>query len=687
MADLWNAYIDKFETEPSNPTRLLKFSKSDNYSTISFKNASVLFNTYKGKGKIINNNNKYEAKENHSNQPIKHSLINKIQEIDNVEGADNDEKNDNVEDNQGDEGERHTGEVHEEKEPHTEKLISVLLHYNKTMNQHIIDKQLMNRINIVDAVNDFQHLLPQQNINKQIDIIKNNLKHCEISKCIMFKRNYRDRSAFRDNKEIAELYAQKDSLIAKIDTALGHHYKQYDMDYFDEDNIGKFKKFCDGTTFDDNTIRNELNSDSEQSIILHFDEHFPLDESINDMNQKRKKILEILKDIIEPTNEEQIDSKYIARCEMLDKIHCFSQHSMDIGNILSAKEEHIIEQDGEENAKLINEQEVVNERWIKLKIILSQKKNTNMLTTLKQRMLRKYNQNMLISGWEFKYDIVAQEDEEKKIIDEQHTNDVIVIYPKYRNLKEELTCNSISTISQIQFHTELEKAQIHWDTDYRKEFHKPLLVKHVFALMIYCNFDELQHKFSNTYRIKQCLQHSNFYHWGKILKQAVLEFGISIRKRKVKVFYHGIRELLVPPNIVGYLGKGIKIYCPLSTSSSMEVAANFTNNSKGLIMQFGGIRSRAKCFSVSWLSDYANEDEYLFLQNKDEFQVNNIIECKTGYEYKHILNGLKKMDAMLSIDYYENDSTISVNNKMIPFILKMIDKQRNKFNKLEVKNN
>eukprot|EP01084_Bolivina_argentea_P307021 530609_1 len=145
-------------------------------------------------------------------------------------------------------------------------------------------------------------------------------------------------------------------------------------------------------------------------------------------------------------------------------------------------------------------------------------------------------------------------------------------------------------------------------------------IQHVQSLMIYCNFDELQNEFSKTYREFSGMNHNNFYYWGKYLKQSIHRYGTKMVDSDIQSVYHGIGETLLFPQITGELGIGMKIYCPLSTSSSLLVATNFTNNNGGLIIEFGHASCAAKYFPVSWLSDYGNESELLFIQNEHDMQ-------------------------------------------------------------------
>eukprot|EP01084_Bolivina_argentea_P055054 100952_1 len=169
-----------------------------------------------------------------------------------------------------------------------------------------------------------------------------------------------------------------------------------------------------------------------------------------------------------------------------------------------------------------------------------------------------------------------------------------------------------------QFNGEHKKAIIHYQCDYRKQMFPDITLNEILSLMVYANFTNLQYEFTKTYREKCGKDHTHFYHLGKYLKQAVHAYGTEIRNGNinefvndnVKGFYHGIGQKLQFPHIIGERGIGVKILCPLSTSSSFSVATNFTNANNGLIIEISTNWSKAKYFSVAWLSDY-NEQEYV----------------------------------------------------------------------------
>eukprot|EP01083_Nonionella_stella_P152503 488960_1 len=371
-------------------------------------------------------------------------------------------------------------------------------------------------------------------------------------------------------------------------------------------------------------------------------------------------------------NLSENDDHGIASFRIMDKIHCFCHHSYDTGNRLSIEDQNALSQSRNENPK--------QSPCKTLKDILSTK-NTDNANQMRQRMCKKYNQihadthaqNQYVFGCEFDYG----NDHDEKQTPNGHQNK-IHLSPKYGNLKEELTANHICRITIHQYRNEWNKMQLHYQTKFRKKHYSMISEQHLLSLMIYCNFDSLQFEFSKTYRDHCGVRHDSYYHLGLFLKEAVLRFGTSIQDSRLqkKSFYHGISQQLVPTEIVGDLGKGVAIYCPLSTSTSFTVAVNtFTNQSQGLVIEFGGDRSQAKYFNVSWLSDHANENECLFLQNKHELRINNITNCQLGHDYKHILDALKTMDCILADDYYQDDDVIKTRRESMTLLTTMIENQ------------
>eukprot|EP01084_Bolivina_argentea_P064126 116988_1 len=390
-------------------------------------------------------------------------------------------------------------------------------------------------------------------------------------------------------------------------------------------------------------------------------------------------------------------NNYSVSRQLIDRIHCYFNHSYDIRFKLSPQQLNII---NSLNKYYPNNCFVDCQKLKMQQIINTGNKHIN---NIHKRLNKKFhqlnqdhnfninaqNRNMFCFGIEFRYrrygNFSSMSDYDYSSESSFDFNDgretfhgqlVCDVFKKYSSLKDELIQNDVAVVSVEQYRNEYKKAHLHEASQYCKQNTfkgvtelTQFLVEILLSLMMYCNYDELSYQFSKTFREKSGKEHNNFYHFGRTLKIAVKRFGGSMHKCNVSALYHGINDKLILPRYVGsQLGGqyGIFILCPLSTTSAYEVAVNFANSDKGLIIEFGDSKygSDATYFDVSWLSDYTNEREYLFLQNSgpaERLEINNIFEPEYGYEYVLILNALKIIENITSDtrSYDQSENTIN----------------------------
>eukprot|EP01084_Bolivina_argentea_P095037 170864_1 len=341
------------------------------------------------------------------------------------------------------------------------------------------------------------------------------------------------------------------------------------------------------------------------------------------------------------------DAMTRVQCEILDKIHCFYAHSIHTGN------------------RLLNRNEMKTNCFQRTHLLLNKQRSAAEYIDIKSNTKLKYHQIdlKLLQTFEVNAGKTYSFGVKFNYV-EDDGNTGIKVSPKYSSIKEELITNNISSISLVQFNTEHNKSLIHYNTKYRKKQYTTMNIENLFALMIYCNYTNLQTEFSKTYYLTDKInQHNAFYHLAFNLKKTIHKFGTQIIDGQVKSFYHGIGQKSSLPQIIGDNGYGVIIYSPLSTSSSIAVAVNFTNNHNGLVLTFkdgGKHMSWTKYFSVSWLSDYANESEYLFIQNEDVMKICNIIEPATGYEFYVILKALNILDKITNDQLMDHEITNTI---------------------------
>eukprot|EP01083_Nonionella_stella_P040144 109113_1 len=376
---------------------------------------------------------------------------------------------------------------------------------------------------------------------------------------------------------------------------------------------------------------------------------------------------------------------------ILDKIHCYFAHSYDIGHRLNTHEAKEIENDIKQQNDTCIDDDInsINQKMLKMKQISFHTRNINKETmnSLNERISTKNtqliytsvepisNSNTLDFGHEIHYHGGAD------CCDQG-------VSPKYNSLKEELITNKFSRLNIQQFDSEYKKALVHFNTRYCKQRVKPnyydtiyedypyekytLAVHHILSLMVYCNYTHLQCEFSKTYRSGQVINdtlidttHDEFYHLGYNIKIAVHEFGTKIRDGRIKRLYHGLSSVLLLSKYMDHTNCAF-IYCPLSTTSSMEVALHFAAND-GMVVELGAgeqptheldgmpietqwMSSPTKYFSVQWLSDYASEREFLFVQNDDRrLMITNITHTATAVDYMWILEALKCINLIISV--------------------------------------
>eukprot|EP01084_Bolivina_argentea_P094775 170417_1 len=83
--------------------------------------------------------------------------------------------------------------------------------------------------------------------------------------------------------------------INRIDKALGEYYKSVGQANYFSNGVGLFRNYCEENEFDSDHLIEEFKIDASDSILLEFDDEFPLMASITDSIERDKEIFRILK--------------------------------------------------------------------------------------------------------------------------------------------------------------------------------------------------------------------------------------------------------------------------------------------------------------------------------------------------------------------------------------------------------
>eukprot|EP01083_Nonionella_stella_P119977 359050_1 len=204
---------------------------------------------------------------------------------------------------------------------------------------------------------------------------------------------------------------------------------------------------------------------------------------------------------------------------------------------------------------------------------------------------------------------------------------------------------------------------------YDMKYGQKMSIDHLISLMTYCNFGELAKAFTATFRrnknetnmaLKK--RHRHFYYLGRLLRECCECFGMANRwltndgyRNEIMKVYHGINNHFVFDSITAFI-KG-----PTSTTTDYAVAVKF-GGVKGMIVQLSvevpnwvlkfnegeEAKTRLSCFDMQWISDFPNESEIFFVGGLNHFTFGTIIEARSNVNYKMYIEGLNQMTFHMS---------------------------------------
>lgn len=190
---------------------------------------------------------------------------------------------------------------------------------------------------------------------------------------------------------------------------------------------------------------------------------------------------------------------------------------------------------------------------------------------------------------------------------------------------------------------------------------------HLYAIIAYCDRSKLCTDFGATFRKNnefeplQLLKARNarYHHFSKLLVEIVQDFGINGRGRwedgkwddygdgsEPGPFYCGLSFVMKVPQFAIYLNG------PCSTSKDIEIAINFAKRD-GIIIQLqnqnaGDHAQRIRFFDPSFISNYSEENERLFMCSKYQLKLQSIRIIETATNYEIFMHSLYILDAMIS---------------------------------------
>ena len=199
------------------------------------------------------------------------------------------------------------------------------------------------------------------------------------------------------------------------------------------------------------------------------------------------------------------------------------------------------------------------------------------------------------------------------------------VWPKYSTLREELTKNRHSTITEEQFETLLRQCV---KLRERHPFSAKdigtmnivcgilpgsiMTVDHVICIKLYTDFTVQQAIFKKHCRrlykgepiVSVIRRNKEIAHWSRLLRECIMFFGENMTASDV--VYCGLNALLI------FRSLHQRFECPLSTTMQISVAQHFAGEDGGVILKLKRSNPKTRYLDVSPFTLFKHEDERLF---------------------------------------------------------------------------
>eukprot|EP01084_Bolivina_argentea_P136165 239830_1 len=182
-----------------------------------------------------------------------------------------------------------------------------------------------------------------------------------------------------------------------------------------------------------------------------------------------------------------------------------------------------------------------------------------------------------------------------------------------------------------------------------------LNTSNILSVILYTDYDTLSYYFSKSFRkwnknesFEQIAKRNReYFNWSKILSETVNGFGTSMNDTKISVFYHGLSLMYFHSFIAAFQS-------PTSTTTKLQIATIFAKGD-GIIVDLNRYRGGYGCsgflryFNCSFVSNFANENERLFIQPPCAsmyIQIESIRNMATDENYKQFVFAVSKLEQL-----------------------------------------
>eukprot|EP01083_Nonionella_stella_P098980 278404_1 len=395
--------------------------------------------------------------------------------------------------------------------------------------------------------------------------------------------------------------------------------------------------------------------------------------------------------------------------ELLDSIHCYFVHSVDIGFRMQIDDQNSKYDDKRYDSDVTSSATDLykDEQIAKVREVLAmKKKKLKHVGGANRVQFNKFstdisNESMQKQQMKVPTDEEANDDEDKKEDDDKEVSVYsfgyqlfywdffkkmeLFIPKKYDNFEQEILqllpksqyARTVTKAKQMLKTNQLRKLQSHEWKNWGIDQGLPIDVEHLMAICFYTDYDELSFKLSESLRkirsdrsnddIKK--RNMEYREWSRILRETVECFGHTIGEAKISVFYHGVSMIYFDSFIA-------KFCCPTSTTTQLEVATIFADTN-GIILELekASIGGSLRYFNCSLLSVYGSEDERLFIGGKQPLQFRSIRMIRDNHNYRYFIKALSLFDKIINSQMLYQDEVGAVTKTDYKVVHAMINNQ------------
>eukprot|EP01084_Bolivina_argentea_P253653 426185_1 len=380
-----------------------------------------------------------------------------------------------------------------------------------------------------------------------------------------------------------------------------------------------------------------------------------------------------------------VNQCYLTNIDLLDSMHCFFLHSVDIG--FRIMHNMNVDANANDNEHIYNDSEMV-----KLKSFLLFKRQQLESIRGEKRLLNNKFITQIVSGHsgnEFEEETKSPSDDIHYSFGPRYNywgnnlNHGSPLETKYKSIKDEIIGNMIFSLSIDVFDQAYKKAENLMNNSTKIKSIKrnyaaspyflrgELNIENVLSIILYTDFDTLSYNFSRTFRKinkhesdnEMTQRHREYSNWSKTLMETVNCYGTMMKRSNVSVYYHGVSLVYFETFIS-------KFNSPTSTTTKLTVAAIFAQND-GIVIEItdGTYGSEyIRHFNCSFISCFGNEDERLFIQppsrNDGSLYIASIRNISTNESYGDFVTAISKFGKLIKGDE---------NIKMLPVSLQIIE--------------